>query len=229
MCGLFGFISTADRRADPTAIMEIAEATQSRGQHAFGLAWIDGQNRLKRFTQTGPIVDHLGIVRMAASEARVLIGHCRYATAGLPADRINNHPHPADGGWIMHNGCIPAPDRIIRHYGLIPSSQCDSELLGLLIERMSGPLIERTVKAATICAGAPLAMLGLWSRPARLIAVRMGQPLHAAPTIDGVYLASLAAGMPGTPKLLPDDRALYWDGRKITTRKTRRKTARLGF
>lgn len=41
-----------------------------------------------------------------ARGALALIGHCRWATHGSPADNRNNHPHPAGRGWIVHNGVV---------------------------------------------------------------------------------------------------------------------------
>ena len=47
-------------------------------------------------------------------------------------------------------------------------------------------------------------MLGLWPRPGRLIAIRRGNPLHAASTEAGTYLASLADDMPDGVERVPD-------------------------
>jgi hypothetical protein len=45
----------------------------------------------------------------------------------------------------------------------------------------------------------PLVMLGLWNRPARMVVIRRGNPLHAASAEEGIYLASLPDAMPGRP------------------------------
>ena len=105
MCGVFGFVSRNQGRVDLQVLRRVAQATERRGPHAFGFAWIDRRGRLKCYKQTGRVGDHLGLLGMAA-DARMLIGHCRFATQGSPADNINNHPHPADGGWLVHNGQV---------------------------------------------------------------------------------------------------------------------------
>jgi hypothetical protein len=80
-------------------------------------------------------------------------------------------------------------------------TDCDSEVLGLLIEKLDGTLLQR-------CAGAvmatdrngnssPLVMLGLWARPHRMIVVRRGNPLHKGVTSRGYYIASLPDELPG--------------------------------
>lgn len=114
---------------------------------------------------------------------RMLNGHCRFATHGDYRNNANNHPHPADGGWIVHNGMIPHHKQVIDKNGLLAQTDCDLEVLGLLIESQSGTLQERCRKAVEraapsrsgrnlFSAESPLVMLGLWSRPGRLIAVR---------------------------------------------------------
>jgi glucosamine 6-phosphate synthetase-like amidotransferase/phosphosugar isomerase protein len=207
MCGVFGFVSRNNGRVDLKALQRVAQVTERRGPHAFGFAWIDRQGRLKCYKQTGRVSDHLGLLAMAA-DARMLIGHCRLATQGDPADNINNHPHPADGGWIVHNGQVRNYRRVVDDFGLFPVSACDSEVLGLLIEQGTGNVLDRCRDAVDVVAAddddgtlfarpQPLVLLGLWPRPDRLVAIRKGNPLHVSLTEQGYYLASLADGLPG--------------------------------
>ena len=58
MCGVFGFVRTDGGRLSLPVLGRIALATQRRGPHAFGLAWIDRRGRLKCYKQTGRIGDH---------------------------------------------------------------------------------------------------------------------------------------------------------------------------
>lgn len=221
MCGVFAFVSQDEKQVSLKTLGRIAEVTERRGPHAFGFAWIDRKGRLKAFKQTGRISDHLGLLAMAA-DARMLIGHCRFATQGNPDQNINNHPHPADGGWIVHNGRIPNYGRLVDRHDLYPSSDCDSEVLGLLIEQGKGNLLERC-RQAVLKVGdredeedtlfpvmQPLVLLGLWPRPDRLVAVRRGNPLHYSRTERGYYLASLADGLPGPVTRVDDETALLF-------------------
>jgi glucosamine--fructose-6-phosphate aminotransferase (isomerizing) len=213
MCGLFGFVADGDRVPDLATLAEIALATESRGRHAFGLAWVDGRGRIKHFKQTGRIGDHLGILRLAA-DARILIGHCRYATHGSPADNMNNHPHPSDGGWYVHNGKVANYRPLMERWGCVPRSDCDSEVIGHLIEQRDGPVLDRVRRAvASIRSPEGLAVLALWPRPGRLVVARRGKPLHAGGAPEGSYLASLAAGLPGRVREVPDGTAFLF-GRK---------------
>lgn len=197
MCGVFGFISNENRPVDLKTLRTIARVTETRGRHAFGFAWVDRCGRMKAFRQKGRITDHLGLLAMAV-DATMLIGHCRFATQGDPDDNTNNHPHRSDRGYIVHNGMIRDFVEIARTHRLPLQTDCDSEVLALLIERFSGSMIHRCCRSVDqVDAAAPLVMLGLWSRPRRLIAIRRGNPLCTSETSEGIYLASLAEGMPG--------------------------------
>lgn len=177
-----------------------------RGPHAFGFAWIDSRGVLRSYKKTGRVSHHLPLLAMLR-DARMLVGHLRYATHGSPADQINNHPHPADGGWIVHNGVIRNHEALIASNDLMPVSECDSEVLGLMIEDGKGEFLARTKRAINESEG-PLAMLGLWNRPGRLIAARRGNPLHVASTSDGIYFATLADSLPGKAEAMRDGSAV---------------------
>ncbi|HEV8178152.1 MAG TPA: class II glutamine amidotransferase [Gemmatimonadales bacterium] len=203
---MFGFVSTSGKGPNFKRLDEIARSTEARGRHAWGMAWIDSAGRMRTFKQTGPVSDALGLLRMA-QDARLLVGHCRYATQGDPDNNLNNHPHPADGGWIVHNGMIPFYRQVVRDYALHPVTDCDSELLGLLIENAAGRLIDRCTAAVESVPYSPLVLLGLW-KPGRLVAVRQGNPLHMGAAAEGLYLGSLPSGLPGRVQALPDNTAL---------------------
>ena len=206
MCGVFGFMAHRDGPVNLKVVRRMAANTMNRGPHAFGFAWVDSRDRLRCFKQTGRIVDHLGLLAMAA-DAKILIGHCRFATHGTPANNLNNHPHPCDGGWIVHNGVIGAYEEIVARRDLRPVTECDSEVLGLIIEQEDGNLLERCVKATLESGRTPLVMLGLWARPHRLVIVRRGNPLSVGKTKVGTYFASLPDALPGQVSQFADGSA----------------------
>jgi glucosamine 6-phosphate synthetase-like amidotransferase/phosphosugar isomerase protein len=225
MCGVFGFVSHDGGKLNLGVLARVARVTERRGPHALGFAWIDRRGRLKCYKQTGRISDHLGLLAMAAN-ARMLVGHCRYATQGDPADNINNHPHPADGGWLVHNGQVRNYAELVQAFGLCPVSACDSEVLGLLVEEGEGNVLDRCRAAVrAVCPdeepgslfapGSPLVLLGLWPRPDRLVAVRRGNPLHFSRTEQGLYLASLADGLPGDACMVKDHTACLFTAKGV--------------
>ncbi len=204
MCGVFGFVNYDGKGPDMKRLRTIAAATMTRGPHAFGFAWLDWSGRVRMFKKTGRIVDHLGLLRMVAN-ARLLVGHCRWATHGDPENNLNNHPHPADGGWIVHNGVVSNHEDLAAEYDLWPVTDCDSEVLGLLLGGTRGSLSDRVAAMANVARG-NLAVLGVWGHPARLIAVRNGNPLSIGECEGGerFYLGSLAHGLPGTVSEVED-------------------------
>jgi len=222
MCGVFGFISKNGKGPSPKRLESIARATEKRGPHAFGFAWVDSKGRLKHYKQRGRITSHLALLKMA-HDARLLIGHCRYATHGRPENNTNNHPHAADGGFIVHNGVIHDHESILHAHQLETVSECDSETLARLIEKLDGSVTARATAAAEICGEAPLVMLGLWTKPMRLVAIRSGNPLTIAHDTRGTYLASLASGMPHNVADVQNYRALTFSYKGGKSQKRQRR------
>lgn len=208
MCAIFGFISRRRRPIRFDIVRDIVAANIIRGPHAFGFAWIDSRGRLHAYKQTGRLTDHFGALGIAR-DARLLIGHLRWATHGDPSENLNNHPHPVDGGWLVHNGVVRNYEALVRTKQLWNVSACDSEAIGLLIERMDGTRLARSARAAAMVEG-NLATLALWSRPDALVAVRRGNPLHVARDESGVYLATLRDGLPGKPLAVRDNSAVQF-------------------
>ena len=212
MCGVFGFISSQGKGPDIHRLRRLAMVTQTRGAHAFGLAWLEEGGLIHTFKRPGPASDHLDALEQCRN-AVVMIGHCRYATHGSPEDNRNNHPHVAGAGFIVHNGVILNHDQLVRQRGLKQRTQCDSEVLGLLMIRCAGTVTQRAAWAANQAQG-DLAMLGIWRDPARLLIARRGRPLHFCQDREGFYLASLPQGLPGKVRSVADRtaRVLTFDG-----------------
>ena len=201
------------KRPQPGRLKRIAEETESRGRHAFGLAWLGRDGKIHAFKRPSPATANLGDLD-ACRGATVVIGHCRWATHGRPEDNRNNHPHPAGRGWFVHNGVVQNHARLVRKYGLTMRTQCDSEVLGLLMARFPGALGLRAVRAAEAAQGR-LAMLGVWRKPTRLLIVRSGNPLCFGETAGGFYFGSLSEELPGKVMSLTDSYAgvlTYRDG-----------------
>jgi glucosamine 6-phosphate synthetase-like amidotransferase/phosphosugar isomerase protein len=205
MCGIFGFITRNGDGPDLARLKAVAVVTQQRGLHAFGLAWLTHDGQLKTFKRPGAATDRLDDLGRCRG-ALAVVGHCRFATHGVPRDNGNNHPHRAGRGWLVHNGVVSNHERLTRAYRLDPQTDCDSEVLGLLMARMPGSLLRRAALMARAAAG-QLALLGIWRNPARLLVVRGGKPLHFGETSRGFYFASLPTGLPGNVLPVTDDYA----------------------
>jgi len=222
MCGIFGYITKSGRGPDVARLRRIAAQTERRGRHAFGLAWLDARGTILTFKRPGPATANLGDLG-ACRGAAVVIGHCRWATHGSPEVNRNNHPHPAGRGFFVHNGVVQNYRALLGRYRLAPKTECDSEVLGLLVARFVGSIGQRAAQAARAAEGR-LTMLGIWRNPARLLIVRKDNPLSFGETAGGYYFASLPEDLPGHIRELTDhyagvltyeDGRLHHDGRRL--------------
>jgi len=205
MCGVFGFITKRGRGPDLDRLRRIAAETESRGRHAFGLAWVTPDGKLHTHKRPGAATDDFDDLDRCHG-ALAVIGHCRWATHGSPLDNRNNHPHRAGRGWLVHNGVVFNYTELAARYRLALRTRCDSESLALLLARMPGSIAERGTRVAQLAEG-PLAMLGLWSNPARLLLIRRGKPLFVGETRGGYYFGSLPGELPNRPQLVQEELA----------------------
>jgi glucosamine 6-phosphate synthetase-like amidotransferase/phosphosugar isomerase protein len=203
MCAIFGYLAKKGKRVGVADLARIAAANVGRGPHAFGFAWVTADGRLRCYKQAGRVTDYIGLLAMAR-DAVALVGHLRYATHGSPGNNLNNHPHPCDGGWLVHNGVVGNYESLLTRRKLNPVSECDSEAIAQLVEVEEGKLAPRVGAALEECDGAH-AVLGLWARPVKLIAGRAGNPLHQSFGEEGHYFATMANGLPGNVQVVPSD------------------------
>jgi len=198
MCGIFGAVRNGKGDFSSKVLIRMAREQETRGRHAFGVAWVDESGRLCSYRTDDKITNHLDAIARLV-KARAIIGHTRFTTCGSEKNVINNHPHPADGGWLVHNGMISNYEEMASKHDLLLSSQCDSEVIARLMETSEGTILARMVAAVdAVDQTDPLAVAGLWSRPARLVLVRRGNPLYVSANRKGnIYFASLARGLPG--------------------------------
>lgn len=215
MCGIFGFITKHGRGPDVGLLKKIATVTQKRGDHAFGLAWAEKGCGIETFKRPGAATDGLDDLEFAEG-SQAVIGHCRWATHGQPEDNRNNHPHPAGKGWLVHNGVVRNYSELILRHQLQTKTECDSEVLGLLMAKTGGSLESRAAEAARRAHG-DMAVLGLWTDPVRMLIIRDVRPLHFGEDKRGFYFASLAEGLPGKPVPMRNGRVvkLSLDGRQL--------------
>ena len=210
MCGIFAFTSTGGLGPDLNYLADIAVVTESRGAQAFGFAWLNSDGVMRQYRQSGKLSANLDCLSML-EDAQMMIAHTRFSTHGNPDHNINNHPHPCDGGWIVHNGIIFNAAKLVADHKLRPSSECDSEVIGLLIEKFgrAGGLAGRMGRAINLTMDGPLATMGLWPhRGGQFLWSRRGHPLHRGVVTHGKYYASLPEGLPGKVHALTDNKVV---------------------
>lgn len=200
MCGIAGAFNIGTGRITISTLKEVCKGIETRGKHAWGMSWIDRNNRIHSFKTQGKISEWLILIdRLKTIDPIAVIFHTRHSTHGKPEYNSNNHPHPSDGGWFVHNGQIPNYEDLIDNEGLIPQTECDSEVLGLIAQSKSGTLLRRWVYSINQCdLTRPLNVAGLWTRPNRAIVVRRGNPLFWSMGSTGnLYFSSCKTGLPG--------------------------------
>jgi hypothetical protein len=125
MCAIFGYISRGKSGPSIKRSRRIVNANIAPRPAQLRLR-VDRLATAACAATSRPVVSPIGwqCSRWLA-DARMLIGHLRFATHGKPEENINNHPHPADGGWIVHNGVVATTNGSCA--GCWPVSECDSE------------------------------------------------------------------------------------------------------
>jgi predicted glutamine amidotransferase len=200
MCGIWGYFSPHQKVAPLDAIADVAKANQARGSDAHGFAWIDCNNRIHHFKRQGGISWEANTKRLSElKHPTCIIGHTRAATSGRPADNINNHPFPCDGGFLVHNGVVLNYSDLKTEHLL--NSECDTEVIAALFSNAPpGDLINRMQYVASQLHGG-FAVALLWARPRTLLLARRGNPLffhYSDHDRDLVAFSSIESSLPAT-------------------------------
>ncbi|MBI5669107.1 MAG: glutamine--fructose-6-phosphate transaminase (isomerizing) [Chloroflexi bacterium] len=179
MCGIVGYVGF--RNATPL-IVDGLQRLEYRGYDSAGVAVInDGRIHIRR--DVGKLSNLRGRLAADPIEGCIGIGHTRWATHGVPAER-NAHPHISmDGDFVLvHNGIVEnyleLRDELTAE-GIKFKSDTDTEVIVQLIERFAkngarGNLAEATRRAVQYLRGAHAIVVMSRLHPDELVAVRIG-------------------------------------------------------
>lgn len=179
MCGIVGYVGS--QNATPL-ILDGLGRLEYRGYDSAGVAVIhDGQISLRR--DVGKLINLRRRVEADPIYGSIGIGHTRWATHGVPAER-NAHPHISmDGEYVVvHNGIVEnyleLKEELIAE-GVTFKSETDTEVIVHLIERFAQNganhnLTEATRKAVKLLRGAHAIVVMSRRQPDELVAVRIG-------------------------------------------------------
>ena len=99
MCGIIGYIGGGDAAE---IILGGLKRLEYRGYDSAGAAFVS-DGKLQIMKKQGRVEKLAPLVK--GVNARLGIGHTRWATHGVPSD-INAHPHRAGGIAVVHTGII---------------------------------------------------------------------------------------------------------------------------
>jgi glucosamine--fructose-6-phosphate aminotransferase (isomerizing) len=179
MCGIVGYVGY--RSATPI-ILDGLQRLEYRGYDSAGVAVIhNGAVAMRR--DVGKLSNLRDRVNADPIEGCIGIGHTRWATHGVPAER-NAHPHISMNGdyVVVHNGIVEnyleLREELIAE-GVAFQSDTDTEVIVHLIERFAcnganHDLTEATRRAVTHLRGAHAIVVMSKRLPDELVAVRIG-------------------------------------------------------
>ncbi|MDA8326232.1 MAG: glutamine--fructose-6-phosphate transaminase (isomerizing) [Nitrospiraceae bacterium] len=178
MCGIVGYIG---QRSALPVLIDGLRRLEYRGYDSAGIAYANGEG-IGIHKTMGRIDDLKNILPAPLPEARVGLGHTRWATHGAPSDR-NAHPHETGGVAVVHNGIIEnyqqLKARLIAE-GHEFASDTATEVIPQLISSymQKGFHFEEAMRMAILDLKGSYA-LGIMSAsaPGKLFAVRNGSPL----------------------------------------------------
>ena len=137
MCGIVGHLGPKN---SVNIVLEGLKRLEYRGYDSAGVSFIDENSELQIYKKSGKLenlIEHLGGKDF---QARMCIGHTRWATHGEVND-TNSHPHQKDHISIVHNGIIENANDLRKELsagGYKFQSQTDSEVfLSLLVTEMA--------------------------------------------------------------------------------------------
>lgn len=215
MCGIVAYIGSEE--AFPI-ILKGLKRLEYRGYDSAGVALLNGD--IKLYKKQGKVSVLEEYTESEPKDAKIGIGHTRWATHGAPND-VNAHPHMSGDGKlaIIHNGIIENYDSlkkelIARGHEFV--SDTDTEVLIHLIEDVytneSVSLEEAVRLALGEVIGAYAIVILDKDNPDTLIAAKNSSPL-----VIGVGEGEFFVASDATPIIEYTKNVVYLDDEEIAT------------
>ncbi len=177
MCGIVGYIGDRDAAK---IILEGLMKLEYRGYDSSGIAVIEnGKIEVRR--SAGKLENLVGSVKENPLNAKIGIGHTRWATHGVPSVR-NAHPHIGATGKVVvvHNGIVENYLELreeLQSEGVVLKSDTDTETIVHLIEKfmtMGNNLASSLRLSLKELKGAHAIVVLSSEEPGKIIAARIG-------------------------------------------------------
>ncbi|MGH7217926.1 MAG: glutamine--fructose-6-phosphate transaminase (isomerizing) [Candidatus Microsaccharimonas sp.] len=197
MCGIVGYIGGKEAQNILTGGLRRLEY---RGYDSAGIVTVNTEGNATLLRATGKVAELAALVQNDQKEDMVGIGHTRWATHGIPAER-NAHPHRAGDVYLVHNG-------IIENYKELKAelkshefkSDTDTEALAALINSLydeKTELVDAVAQALKLVAGTYGIAVVSTRKPDEIIVARSGSPLIIGIGEDETLIASDASALVG--------------------------------
>jgi len=200
MCGIVGYFG---QREPSKIVIDGLRRLEYRGYDSAGIAVHHGENGIDVTRSVGAVekLDLLFSQKVTDTEAKIAIGHTRWATHGVPTEH-NAHPHMSMYGTIsiVHNGIIENYETLKKKLiteGYVFKSETDTEVLANWIEykykeiysETDGDLQDAVRLALEDVVGA-YAILVLDCHSEQIVAARKSSPLAIGIGEDEYVIAS---------------------------------------
>ncbi len=181
MCGIIGY---AGHRPALPVVVEGLRSLEYRGYDSAGIAFVQG-GQVHTVRAEGKLSAlETRLTTQSLNTSTVAMGHTRWATHGVPAER-NAHPHKANDGRIalVHNGIIENYQELkaeLVSKGYTFASETDTEVLVNLIsegQKHHTKLLDAFAWALRKAHGAYAVCLMSQDEPGVLYAARLSAPL----------------------------------------------------
>ncbi|MFO7702669.1 MAG: glutamine--fructose-6-phosphate transaminase (isomerizing) [Psychroflexus maritimus] len=198
MCGIVGYIG--HREAYPIIIKGL-QRLEYRGYDSAGVALFD-ENGIHLCKTKGKVAElNTKCKKELNTQAKMGIGHTRWATHGEPND-ANSHPHLSNSGnlAIIHNGIIENYESLkieLEKRGYIFTSDTDTEVLVNLIEDVQKKEKVKLGKAVQIALSQAIGAYAIavydTQKTNEIVVARLGSPLAIGLGENEFFIASDAS------------------------------------
>ncbi|NGZ89212.1 glutamine--fructose-6-phosphate transaminase (isomerizing) [Psychroflexus maritimus] len=198
MCGIVGYIG--HREAYPIIIKGL-QRLEYRGYDSAGVALFD-ENGIHLCKTKGKVAElNKKCKKELNTQAKMGIGHTRWATHGEPND-TNSHPHLSNSGnlAIIHNGIIENYESLkieLEKRGYIFTSDTDTEVLVNLIEDVQKKEKVKLGKAVQIALSQAIGAYAIavydTQKTNEIVVARLGSPLAIGLGENEFFIASDAS------------------------------------
>lgn len=197
MCGIVGYIGNREAQ---NILVSGLKRLEYRGYDSAGIVTVGSDSKATLLRAKGKVVELEAEVAKAEKTDGVGIGHTRWATHGVPAER-NAHPHRSGDVYLVHNGIIENYKEIKAQLSSHEfASDTDSEALVALIDSLyigDATLESAVIQALQLVEGTYGIAVVSTREPGVIVAARSGSPLIIGVGEDETLIASDASALIG--------------------------------